>query len=229
MTKDRQACPYCFILLCKERGYETIPEPLDARMSLSFVWPELSMGLCTLLIYYASLHWKQEIRRKNGFVCRAKTQWIKPYLSVRRGRSQVSSGTPTTSTHPTHSNPSQDASTNISKTRRILQPSAFLPAKTKNGIIFIQPYGFDQSLKHLCHQDIEQVGRWHIHSDLTLTTSHHLAKFSTLKSLFYQGTCFVLTCNLQKQINLSSLLYHLWVNRHQHSSMQLKNLTGDEN
>ena len=44
MTKYRRA-PHHFITWCvEERGFETIP---DARMGWSFVWPEISMRLCT--------------------------------------------------------------------------------------------------------------------------------------------------------------------------------------
>ena len=48
MIKDRRARPYCFTTCSvKERGYETIPGPLDGSIRLPSVWTELSMGFCT--------------------------------------------------------------------------------------------------------------------------------------------------------------------------------------
>ena len=112
MIKDRRARPYCFTTCSvKERGYETIPEALDDRMSLPFVSPALSMILCTADIMLLSTEAGNST--EECILSVVLSRRIRLHLSMRRGRSQVSSGTPT-STHPAHSNLSQYASSNIS-------------------------------------------------------------------------------------------------------------------
>jgi len=85
MIEDRRARPVFLITWCvKERGFETTTEALDALMSLPFVWPELSMRLCTadiMLLFTEAGNLTEEC-----ILSVVLSRRIRLHLSIRRGR-----------------------------------------------------------------------------------------------------------------------------------------------